>query len=64
MVTNKYNTILERTTKLKRIRIHDFRHSHIALLVENSEKEFPIKERLGHASIHPTYDTYGHLYQS
>ncbi|PLS38350.1 hypothetical protein CYV26_06475 [Carnobacterium maltaromaticum] len=64
MVTNKYNAILERTTNLKRIRIHDFRHSHIALLIENREKEFPIKQRLGHTSIQMTYGTYGHLYPS
>ncbi|HFF2704815.1 TPA: tyrosine-type recombinase/integrase [Listeria monocytogenes] len=64
MVTNKYNAILERTTELKRIRIHDFRHSHVALLIENGEEQFPIKERLGHASIQTTYDTYGHLYPS
>lgn len=56
-----YSPIVKRTTELKRIRIHDFRHSHVALLVENREQEFPIKERLGHASIHTTYDTYGHL---
>ncbi|EMF0535483.1 site-specific integrase [Enterococcus hirae] len=47
---------------LKIIRLHDFRHSHVALLIHNNEKNTTIKERLGHASITTTIDTYGHLY--
>lgn len=47
---------------LKIIRLHDFRHSHVALLIHNNEKSTTIKERLGHASITTTIDTYGHLY--
>ncbi|NBJ45800.1 site-specific integrase [Enterococcus faecalis] len=47
---------------LKPIRLHDFRHSHVALLIHNNEKNTTIKERLGHSSITTTIDTYGHLY--
>ncbi|EHR4852418.1 site-specific integrase [Enterococcus faecalis] len=60
----KYDSILSRDPGLKRIRIHDFRHSHVALLIHQDEKPYIIKERLGHASIQTTYDIYGHLYPS
>lgn len=48
--------------KVKPIRLHDFRHSHVALLIHNGEEPTAIKNRLGHASITTTIDTYGHLY--
>lgn len=57
-----YDKVMKRTNKLKKIRIHDFRHSHVALLIEHGEDPYVIKERLGHASIKTTYNTYGHLY--
>ncbi|EOH98806.1 phage integrase [Enterococcus moraviensis ATCC BAA-383] len=47
---------------IKPIRLHDFRHSHVALLIHNNEEPTKIKQRLGHASITTTIDTYGHLY--
>ena len=40
---------------------HDLRHSHAALLVAQGEHPKVIQERLGHASIKTTLDTYGHL---
>lgn len=62
MVTRKYNEVIKRSSTLKRIRIHDFRHSHVALLINNGEDPYVIKERIGHASITTTLDIYGHLY--
>lgn len=62
-VTNKYNTILKRTTKLKRIRIHDFRHSHVAFLLSRKANTTHISKRLGHSSNEVTYKLYGHLYE-
>lgn len=47
---------------IKDIRIHDFRHSHAALLIDMREQDFLIKERMGHSSIKITYDIYGHLF--
>ena len=47
---------------LKKIRLHDFRHSHVALLISQSEDLVIIKERLGHSTINITIDNYGHLY--
>lgn len=55
-----YKNILKRDPNLKRIRIHDFRHSHPSLLIDY----LVVKERLGHASITTTIDTYSHLYPS
>jgi integrase len=54
--------IVKNNLNLKSIRLHDFRHSHVALLIHNNEKNTTIKERLGHSSITTTIDTYGHLY--
>ena len=62
MITKKYDKVIERSSTLKRIRIHDFRHSHVALLINNGEDPYTIKERIGHASISTTLDIYGHLY--
>ena len=41
---------------------HDLRHSHAALLIAQGEHPKVIPERLGHASIKTTLDTYGHLF--
>ncbi|WP_449449208.1 tyrosine-type recombinase/integrase [Streptococcus suis] len=57
-----YKKVLNRDTSLKRIRIHDFRHSHASLLINQGEDYHLVKERLGHASITTTIDTYSHLY--
>ncbi|WP_330927538.1 tyrosine-type recombinase/integrase [Enterococcus sp. BWB1-3] len=54
--------IKENNLNIEPIRLHDFRHSHVALLIHNGEEPTAIKERLGHASITTTIDTYGHLY--
>ncbi|MUO52440.1 tyrosine-type recombinase/integrase, partial [Enterococcus faecalis] len=56
------NIIAKNNLNLKPIRLHDFRYSHVALLIYNNEKNNTIKERLRHSSITTTIDTYGHLY--
>lgn len=58
----KFVQLLKRTPELTPIRIHDFRHSHAAMLIDLGVDPYVIKERLGHASIKTTYDIYGHLY--
>ncbi|HFI0148400.1 TPA: tyrosine-type recombinase/integrase [Streptococcus suis] len=63
-VEKQYKKILERDDTLKKIRIHDFRHSHASLLINQGEDYLVVKERLGHASITTTIDTYSHLYPS
>lgn len=58
----QYKKILDRDAALKKIRIHDFKHSHASLLINRGEDYLVVKERLGHASITTTIDTYSHLY--
>ena len=48
---------------VKRIRIHDLRHSSCALLIELGYSPVQIAERLGHESITIT-ERYSHLYPS
>ena len=64
MIDKKFKQILERDNDLKKIRIHDLRHSHASLLINQGEDYLVVKERLGHASITTTIDTYSHLYPS
>ena len=47
---------------VKRIRVHDIRHSHASLLVELGFSPLLIAERLGHERVQTTMDTYSHLY--
>lgn len=49
---------------VKRIRVHDLRHSHCAYLINQGVQPLIIKERLGHKDIKITLNTYGHLYPS
>lgn len=49
-------------TGVKRIRLHDLRHSHASLLVEMGFQPLAIAERLGHEKIETTLSTYSHLY--
>ena len=51
-----------RLAKLPPVRVHDFRHSHVALLVELGENPLLIANRLGHSDIKMTLNTYAHLY--
>ena len=54
----KYSKLEE----LNKIRIHDLRHSHVAMLIEKGLQPLVIAERLGHANVNITLGTYGHLY--
>lgn len=45
-----------------KIRIHDLRHSHVALLIEKGVSPLAIADRLGHEDVQVTLGTYGHLY--
>ena len=46
---------------LRRIRLHDLRHSYGSLLIQNGASLTYVKQQMGHASIQTTVDTYGHL---
>ena len=48
---------------VKRIRIHDLRHSHISLLIDMGFSAVAIADRVGHESIEITYRS-AHLFPS
>lgn len=53
-ITNRKDKYIEsynkvNTDKIPKIRIHDFRHSHVSLLINNEVNSFTIAERLGHS---------------
>lgn len=43
---------------VKRIRVHDLRHSHISLLIEMGFSALAIAQRVGHESIDITYSNF------
>ena len=49
---------------VKRIRIHDLRHSHASMLVNMGMPINMISKRLGHENVQTTLDIYTHLYES
>lgn len=52
-----------RISGVKRIRLHDLRHSHVSLLIDMGFSAVAIAERVGHESIDITY-RYAHLFPS
>lgn len=46
---------------VKRIRIHDLRHSHASLLINKGQNILIVSQRLGHSDITQTLNTYSHL---
>jgi len=58
----KHNKKFAQLAGVKKIRIHDFRHSHVSLLANNGINIQEIARRLGHAKIEMTWNTYSHLY--
>lgn len=52
-----------KSSKVKKIRIHDLRHSHISLLIDMGFSAVAIADRVGHESIDITY-RYAHLFPS
>lgn len=49
---------------VKRIRVHDLRHSHASLLIHLNIDIAAISKRLGHSSISMTLNTYAHAYDN
>ncbi len=46
--------------KLKRIRVHDLRHSYATIRLLRGHNVGDVSYQLGHSSIQITYDAYGH----
>ncbi len=49
-------------TGVKRIRIHDVRHSHASLLINQGCDALILADRLGHEKVSTTLNTYSHLF--
>lgn len=47
---------------VKRIRVHDLRHSHASMLIKLGFSPLEIANRLGHEKVETTLNTYSHLY--
>lgn len=60
----KYYDHYVKIAGVKRIRIHDFRHSHASYLINKNYIPKMIADRLGHADVSVTLNTYSHLYPS
>ena len=48
-------------TELRKIRVHDIRHTYASLLIQAGESFAHVRDQLGHHSISVTVDIYGHL---
>lgn len=55
-----FNRVLDKAG-LRRIRVHDMRHTYASLLIQAGESLAYIRDQLGHHSIKVTVDIYGHL---
>jgi integrase len=60
-VVNRYFKPLLTKAKLPAIRLYDLRHTSATLLMAAGEHPKVVQERLGHASIQLTLDTYSHV---
>ena len=43
------------------VRLHDLRHTHASLMLQQGVNPKTVAERLGHSSVTITLDTYSHL---
>ncbi len=59
-VTRAFQTIAQ-SIGLKGIRLHDLRHAHATILLQQGVHPKIVQERLGHSSISTTLDIYSHL---
>lgn len=59
----RYDKYIE-ASKVNRIRLHDFRHSHASYLINKGIIVSVVAKRLGHSDIATTLNTYSHLYPS
>ena len=62
-VTERYNIYRERAG-LPYIGLHGFRHTHASMLYEAGADHKEVQERMGHANIKTTMDTYTHITNS
>ncbi|MET7309613.1 site-specific integrase [Streptomyces sp. NPDC005134] len=61
---NRMLTIVCRNAKVRRVRVHDLRHTCASLLLAQGVDARTIMETLGHSTITMTLDTYAHVMQT
>lgn len=49
------------SAKIRKVRVHDLRHTYASLLIQAGESLAYIRDQMGHHSIQVTVDIYGHL---
>jgi integrase len=59
-VTHGFQRIVKRAG-IKHVRLHDLRHTHATLMLKAGVHPKVVSERLGHANIGITLDTYSHV---
>ena len=59
-VTHRFAQLISRHG-LPRIRLHDLRHTHATIALQAAINPKVVQERLGHASVNVTLDTYTHV---
>ena len=59
---NEFLKIYIDKTDLPKIRIHDFRHSYVSMLINKGVDIYTISQMVGHADTKTTINTYGDLY--
>lgn len=61
---NDRQKIICKNANIKKIRIHDFRHSCASLLVNKGANVQVVAKYLGHTKVEETLKTYAHLFTS
>lgn len=57
-------TVLCRKAGIRRIRVHDLRHTAASLMLDQGVAIRTVMETLGHSTISMTMDTYGHVMET
>jgi integrase len=59
-VSKKFSELVKKAG-VPRLRLHDLRHTHATLMLKEGVNPKIVSERLGHASVVITLDTYSHV---
>ena len=59
-VSKKFSELVKKAG-IPRVRLHDLRHTHATLMLKEGVHPKVVSERLGHASVVITLDTYSHV---
>lgn len=62
-LARKYKKYLD-IAGVKKILLHEFRHSHASYLINKGVSPLVVAQRLGHSDVATTLNTYSHLYPS